>query len=97
MSVCWLVGFRACQPLLGYFMPVSLTIIVSNYIRYQNVSLQLFYTSKHFILNYNIDGLRASVLMWFTIILNIITNRHLHGILTGTTIPYQNSPGSKRR
>ena len=39
--VDWLVGFMACQPLVGlFYAKVSLTIMVSNVIQYKNVPCQ---------------------------------------------------------
>ena len=44
MLVCWLVGwFWQCQHLVGlYYAQISLTIIVSNFIKFKNISLQSF-------------------------------------------------------
>ena len=54
---------------------VSLTVGISNYKQYKNLSSQLFSTGKYFTLSYNINVFRANVLMSFKIISNIISNK----------------------
>ena len=73
--VAFISGFYGMTNLVGVFnVKVSLTVKLFNY---KNVSSEQFETGKHFILNFNINVLRSTVLIKFTIISNIIANRSM--------------------